>query len=117
MSEYAHDSEQDSDSDSDGGQTEKADVLAPPGEEIKNKPGLVPDRDWVRVILAAEQSFKPLIGHFTNSCAFIRGETLLVRPANPNIKHFVPENVLVRYFTPVVKSILGREYRIKYDND
>lgn len=114
MSEYAHDD----DTDGDGGKTEKkADVLAPPDEAVKNRPDIVDDRSWVRIILAAEQSFAPLIGQFTNSCAFIRGAALYVRPANPNIKHFVPESVLARYFAPAVKNVLGKEYNVKYDNE
>ena len=114
MSEYAR--EEDSDGDGDDGK-EKAEVLAPPDETVKNKPGIVEERIWVRVILAAEQSFKPLIGQFTNSCAFIRGSTLYIRPANPAIKQFVPESMLTKHFSSAVKDILGKEYKLKYDNE
>lgn len=114
MSEYAR--EEDSDGDGDDGK-EKAEVLAPPDETVKNKPGIVEERIWVRIILAAEQSFKPLIGQFTNSCAFIRGSTLYIRPANPAIKQFVPESMLTKHFSSAVKDILGKEYKLKYDNE
>ncbi len=112
MSEYAREE----DSDGDDGK-EKAEVLAPPDETVKNKPGIVEERIWVRIILAAEQSFKPLIGQFTNSCAFIRGSTLYIRPANPAIKQFVPESMLTKHFSSAVKDILGKEYKLKYDNE
>lgn len=115
MQEYGHENSDDIEDNTENGDR-KADVLAP-SSEPGEKPGRIDNREWVRIILAAEQNFKPLIGQFTNSSGYILGETVFVCPANKNIKKFVPESVLDRYFAPAVRSVLGKDYKVKYENE
>lgn len=72
-------------------------------------------RTWVRIILETEKAYSPLIGQLTNSKAYIKGETLFVCPANPFIKMMTRENVLEEHMAPAVKQILGKDYKVRYD--
>ena len=90
--------------------TEKADAHTPAeGEQSV-------DRDtWFKIVLNTERSFAPLIGHLTGSTAVIRGLTLCIRPADNAIRFIAPEAILEEYLAPVAETILGRRYKIKYE--
>ncbi len=71
------------------------------------------ERTWVRIILDTERSFRPMIGLLTNSSAEIRGEALVIRPADPRVRFMLREDTLNRYLAPVAAKILGREYKVR----
>ena len=92
-------------------------IAATPAQQLTNDGSNIPvdKKQWREIVLGTESAFKPIIGMLTNSSAFIRGQTVYVRVQAPSVKMYLPEPTLAQYMTPVVKKVLGSDYKVKYE--
>ena len=85
-----------------------APAAAVPGGVPKDGP--VERGVWKKIIGEAERSFGPMRGMLTESSALIRGNTLVVTLARPQM---YGEEMYINVLSPVVKTYLHRDYDIR----
>lgn len=75
----------------------------------------VEPRTWLKIILATERAFPPLIGTLTDSTARMSGNTIRVRLREKNLALFTNEEFLSRFASQAASEILNGNYTVKLD--